>query len=80
MNLLKISLLSLVIILTGCSEKVSELDKKKAELKSLKQQFTEVKYQIANLQEELSSLDTVADGGVPVSNLDSRAWFFFSFC
>lgn len=69
MNLLKISLLSLVIILTGCSEKVSELDKKKAELKSLKQQFTEVKYQIANLQEELSSLDTVADGGVPVSIL-----------
>lgn len=67
MNLLKISLLSLVIILTGCSEKVSELDKKKAELKSLKQQFTEMKSQIANLQSEISSLDTVADGGVPVS-------------
>ena len=67
MNLLKISLLSLAIILSSCTEKLSDLDKKKADLKSLKQQFTQLKIKIDNLQNELSSLDTVAEGGVPVS-------------
>ena len=54
-------------------------DEKKAELKTLKQQFTEVKSQIANLQEELSSLDTVTDGGVPVSVLTLELGSFSHF-
>jgi RND family efflux transporter MFP subunit len=67
MKLLKISLLSLVIIMAACGEKESELDIKKSELKSLKEQFLDVKSKIDNLEKEISSLDTIVDGGVPVS-------------
>jgi RND family efflux transporter MFP subunit len=79
MKLLKISLLSLLIILTGCSEKVSELDKKKAELKTLKQQFSEVKSKIDILQKELSDLDTITQGGIAVSVLKVELGSFSHF-
>ncbi len=67
MKLLKISLLSLIIIFAACGEKESDLDKKKTELKSLKEQFSQLSSKIEILQEELASLDTTSDGGVPVS-------------